>query len=87
MCYGIAKAALAERFNRHVREKLYKYFTEKKTLRYIHVLPKILTAYNNSVHSAHGMRPSDVTLLNENLVWKKMYMKKKNKKQKKIQSR
>lgn len=52
------KAAVIERFNRTLKTKMYKYFTRKNTYRYVVVLEKFVTAYNNLVHSTIGFAPS-----------------------------
>ena len=40
------KCAVVVRAHRTIRDRLYKYFTYKSTLRYIDVLPKFVRAYN-----------------------------------------
>lgn len=67
------KAAIAERFIRTLKAKIYKYFTAKKTLHYLQVLPKLIHGYNHRVHSAHKKRPVDVTKKTEKEVWKSLY--------------
>lgn len=55
------KAALVERFNRTLREKLNRFFTYQRNKKWTMVLPKIIDAYNRSSHrSLHGKRPVDV---------------------------
>jgi len=39
---------------------MYKYFTKYNTYRYLDVINKLLTGYNNSVHSTIGIPPSKV---------------------------
>lgn len=58
------KAAIAERFNRTLKERLWRYFTHRNTQRYVDVLPRIVEAYNATRHSSIGMAPSEVTLDN-----------------------
>lgn len=58
------KAAIVERFNRTLKERLWRYFTHKNTQRYIDVLPQVVQAYNNACHSSIGMAPNEVTLDN-----------------------
>ena len=67
------KASNAERFNRTLRNRLHKYFTASKTLRYVEVLPRIVDGINNSVSRPLGARPVDVTFSNEMDFWKKLY--------------
>lgn len=55
------KAALAERFNRTLKDKMYKYFTANNTRRWVDVLQKLVTGYNNSYHSSIKMTPNSVT--------------------------
>ena len=45
------KAALVERFNRTLRQKLTRYFTHQGRKVWIHVLPQIIKTYNNTPHS------------------------------------
>lgn len=58
------KAAVVERLNRTIRERMWRYFSHKNTTRYVEVLQKIIHAYNHTVHSGTQMRPCDVTLYN-----------------------
>ena len=42
------KSSVCERWNRTIKEKMYKRFTIQKNTVYIDILPKILASYNNS---------------------------------------
>ena len=66
------KCLVVKRAHHTIRNRLYKYFTYKNTLRYIEVLPKFVGAYNDTVHSTTGMTLSRVTDLNVLAVWKRM---------------
>lgn len=55
------KCAVVERFNRTLKQLMYKYFTHRNTKRYVDVLQHLLYVYNNNVHSTIKMKPSDVT--------------------------
>lgn len=57
----IIKCAVIERFNRTLKDKIFKYFTHKKTKRYIDVLETIINVYNNSKHSTIRMSPAEVS--------------------------
>ena len=67
------KASMVERFNRTLKEKIYRYLTYKDDDRYIDVLPEMVNAYNNTIHGAIGMRPNDVNFQNQELVWNRVY--------------
>jgi len=49
------KCSVVERAHRTIRDGLYEYFTYKNTYRYIDVLPKFVSAYNETIHLAKGM--------------------------------
>ena len=69
----VVKASLAERYNRTLKSRLYKYFTKSGTYKWIKILPKIVRAINHSVHRTTGMRPVDVTHKNAQDLYKKLY--------------
>ena len=73
--YGDAKAALVERFNRTLKERLYRYFTAANTFQFVDELPGLVEGYNATRHRAIGMAPQDVTWNNEEAVWKRLYSK------------
>jgi len=70
---GDAKAAVVERFNRTLKERLYRYFTAANTLTFTDVLQDLVKGYNASEHSSIQMAPKDVTLKNEKQVWNTLY--------------
>ena len=57
-------AGMAERANRSIKERLYRYFTENKTLKWVDVIQDIVNSINNSFNSSIGMRPIDVNYEN-----------------------
>jgi hypothetical protein len=67
------KSSICERFNRTLQDKMYKYFTEKSTFAYLPVVQKIVTAYNNTIHSSINIAPSKVTKKNEKDIWQYQY--------------
>ena len=67
------KCALVERWNRTIKSKLWKYFSSKNSYKWLEVLPKIVSAYNRSVHRVIKMRPIDVNHENVMLVWNRLY--------------
>ena len=67
------KAAIVERFNRTLKEKMWRYFTKTNSLRYIDVLDQLLQNYNSSFHRSIKMAPVNVTLENQEQVWNTLY--------------
>ena len=59
--FNEGKAVVIERFNRTIKEKMWRYFTEHNTKQYIDILPKLVTEYNNTYHSTIKMTPSEGT--------------------------
>jgi hypothetical protein len=72
------KASVAERYNRTLKSRLFKYFTKERKLRYIESLPKLVSAINHSYHRSIKCRPVDVTLENEQVIWERLYGKKRS---------
>ncbi len=68
------KAALVERFNRTLKERMYKYFTANDTRRYVDILDDLVYAYNHSYHRTIGMPPAEVdTDKDVHDVWRRVY--------------
>lgn len=67
------KASVAERYNRTLKTRIWKYLSENKTWRYIDVLQDIVNSINRSYHRSIGCRPVDVCMENENEVWNRLY--------------
>ena len=67
------KASIIERFNKTLKQHMFKYFTANKTLTYIPILQKLVSAYNNRKHRNIGTAPNLVTLGNQSEIWKKQY--------------
>lgn len=67
------KAAVVERFNRTLKERMWKYFTLKNTRRYIDVLPQLVDSYNNSWHRSIKRKPIEVNEFNAHEVWNTLY--------------
>ena len=51
------KSSVCERWNRTIKEKMYKRFMMQNNTVYIDILPKILSSYNKSKHRSIGMTP------------------------------
>lgn len=66
-------AGVVERANRTIKERLYKYFENKNTERWIDIIDKIVNAINNSVNVVTGVKPNSVTFKNAEILRKKLY--------------
>ena len=62
-----------ERVIRTFKTKMWRYFTAKKTMRYVDMLPDLVYSYNNSVHRRIKTKPSFVNVKNENQIWHTLY--------------
>ena len=63
------KAVVIERFNRTLKSRMWRHFTATSKNVYIHVLPKLLSQYNNAKHRSIGMTPTEASQKkNEGLV-------------------
>ena len=51
------KCAVVERWNRTLKERLWSYFTKHMTLRYVSVLPTLVSGCNRSYHCQHWHVP------------------------------
>ena len=51
------KSSVVERWIRTMKEKMWKYFTDKNTNIYIDILPDLVKDYNNTRHSSIKMTP------------------------------
>ena len=68
-----SKAAVVERFNRTIRERLARYMTANNTKRWIDYLPEAVANYNNTFHRSIGMAPNLVSFENRQDVFKNLY--------------
>jgi len=59
------KAAVVQRFNRTLKEKMFRYFTYANTRRYLDALGDLVHSYNNTHHRSIGMAPYEVNKDNE----------------------
>ena len=59
--YGEHKSAVVERFNRTLKEKMWKRFTAENTRNWINMLDKLINKYNNTVHSTIKMTPTEAS--------------------------
>ena len=71
--YNETKASIVERLIRTLKTKMWRYFTAKKTMRYVDMLPDMVHSYNHSVNRSIKTKPVDVTAENEKKVWHTLY--------------
>ena len=65
---------MIERFNRTIKEKMFKYFSPNNTGKYVDVLDLLVNQYNNSIHPSLKMTPNDASRKeNENKIWRNLY--------------
>lgn len=68
------KSSVVERWNRTMKEKMFKYFSANSTRKYIDILDELVGNYNNTKHSSIKMTPVDASKnKNENTVWRNLY--------------
>ena len=68
------KSCVIERFNRTIKEKMFKYFFANNTRKYVHVPGLLVDQYNNTIHSSIIMAPVEASRkVNENRVWRNLY--------------
>ena len=66
------KASVVERFNRTLKEWMWKYFTAHNTHRYIDIVQDLVKGYNYSYHKSIRMKPSEVSSENSFRVFKNL---------------
>ena len=67
------KAQIVERFWRTLKGRMFKYFTYKKTDRYVDVLDDLVHSYNHTYHRSIKMKPAEVREENEAQVHRTLY--------------
>ena len=68
------KTCMIERFNRTIKEKMFKYFSANNARKYVDVLDLLVDQYNNAIHSSIKMTPKEASRKeNENKVWRNLY--------------
>ena len=67
------KESVIERFNRTFKEKMWRYFTLKRSYNYIEIYKSILSAYNHSYHRKIKMAPFQVNKKNEHNIYETVF--------------
>ncbi len=71
--YNETKASIVERLIRTLKTKMWRFFTSKKTRRYIDMLDDLAYSYNHSKHRSIKKKPVNVTIENEQEIWHTLY--------------
>ena len=64
---------LSQRFNRTIKEKIQRYFTENRTKRWLDVLDQFVAIYNSTYHETIGMPPNEVSSENSARIRERIY--------------
>ncbi len=72
------KAQVVERFNRTLKEKMWRYFTYVGNQRYVDILDKLVDSYNNTYHRSIKTFPYNVNEKNSEIIFMNLYGYKKN---------
>lgn len=66
------KAAIVERWNRTLKNKLWRYFTANNTSKWVDVLQDMVDSYNHAYHRTIKCKPADVNVTNAMQVWRRL---------------
>ena len=68
------KSSVVERWNRTMKDHMFKYFTANSTHVYMDILDELVDRYNNTYHSSIKMTPVEASKVkNEITVWQNLY--------------
>ncbi|GFQ89978.1 uncharacterized transposon-derived protein F54H12.3 [Trichonephila clavata] len=70
---GDHKASVVERFNRTLKNKMFRVFTYRNSYKYVDILHLLVKSYDDTEHRSIGMAPSQVTREVEPQIFKKLY--------------
>ncbi|GFV27981.1 putative uncharacterized transposon-derived protein F54H12.3 [Trichonephila clavipes] len=70
---GDHKASVVERFNRTLKNKMFRVFTYRRSYKYDDILQSLVKSYNDSKHRSIGIAPSKVTQDLVPQIFKKLY--------------
>lgn len=72
--FSTMKAAIVERFNRTLKEKMWREFSYTGSYKWLHILDKILFSYNNTKHRTINIEPSKVdSAVEQSLIEKQVF--------------
>lgn len=67
------KAAIVERFNRTIKDKMWRYFEFNNSFKYIDILDDLINSYNNTYHRSIKTTPNKVTEKNKEKIFFNLY--------------
>ena len=67
------KAAVVERFNRTLKSRMWRYFSQHQTKKYLDVLDDLVHSYNSAPHRSIGCAPASVRVKNEHDIARRLY--------------
>lgn len=72
--YNETKAQVVERFNRTLKQLMWRMFTTTSSYHYLDKLDGLVNGnYNQSIHRSIKMQPTDINESNEHAVWRTLY--------------
>lgn len=71
--YSNLKSSIVERFNRTIKNKMWKEFSFNGNYRWVDMLQQLVNSYNNTVHRTTGYKPVKVNQRNANEIQKLVY--------------
>lgn len=74
------KCPVIERWNRTLKTRMWRFFTNSNTYRYLDILQDLVNAYNNSIHRTIQCRPAEVNKENAHHIIHRLYKDIRNKK-------
>ena len=55
------KSCVIERFNKTIKEKMFKHFSANNTRKFVDILDLLVDQYNNTIHSSINMTPKEAS--------------------------
>jgi len=81
--FSTRKASIVERWNRTIKERMFREFSAQGSYKWLKLLPKIVSDYNNSYHRTIKMAPNAVTPKDEAYLKQIYYLNEKKRKKEK----
>ena len=72
------KSCVIERFNRSIKEKMFKYFSANNTRTFVDLLDLLVDQYNNAIHSSIKMTPKEASRKETKIKCEKIYTQNQN---------